>query len=397
MKLKRTAALISGALIYLFIGLIYAWSIFVAPLEAEFGWTRTETSATFTVSMTCFCLGGILSGIISKRKSARFILALAAILLLIGFISASRVETVVGLYIAYGVFCGFGVGLAYNADISTVTKWFPDKMGSISGILLMCFGFGGMLLGSVASALIIAVGWRTTFTVFGVAFALLLLICSVWIVPPKENMTLPVGVQKSVAIKDQGLSLTVKDMIRRKSFWLQFLWAVILSAAGLAVIGHASVCAQDLGATVTMATIITGTISISNGAGRILAGLIFDSLGRKVCIGLDNLVMVIAFIVLVFAVHSSSIPILFAGGILLGLAYGSLPPTNSAYVNLFYGSENYALNFSIMNSNIIPASFLGPLVSGVIKTETGSYLIVFLLLLVLSVFSYVLQLGIKKP
>ena len=384
-------------MIYLFIGLVYAWSIFVAPLEAEFGWTRTETSVTFTVCMTCFCLGGIVSGIISRKRSPRFVLRLAAALLLLGFISASRVETLIGLYIAYGVCCGFGVGLAYNADISTVIKWFPDKMGLVSGILLMCFGFGGMLLGSVASALIVDVGWRATFFILGISFALLLLICAVWIVPPGKDEALPAGVKKRISGKESGLSLNAKNMVGRRSFWLQFLWAIFLSAAGLAVIGHASVCAQDLGASVAVATTITGIISMSNGAGRIIAGLAFDILGRKVCVGFDNLIMVLSFAGLVFAVYSESVPIFLISGILLGMAYGSLPPTNSAYVNLFYGTENYALNFSIMNCNIIPASFLGPLVSGVIKTATGSYLPVFILLLVLSILSYVLQLGIKKP
>ena len=81
----------------------------------------------------------------------------------------------------------------------------------------------------------------------------------------------------------------------------------------------------------------------------------------------------------------------------MGLAYGSIPPTNAAYVNLFYGSKNYALNFSVMNTAIIPGSILGPLVAGAIKTATGSYLPAFVFILALAAVAYLLQLAIKRP
>lgn len=397
MKLKRTAPLISGLIIYLFIGLIYAWSIFVAPLEAEFGWTRTQTSATFTISMTCFVLGGIFSGFLTKRKSARFTLWVAAVLLLIGFISASRVESIIQLYIAYGLFCGFGVGMAYNADISTVVRWFPEKVGFISGALLMCFGFGGLFLGSAASALIGYTGWRTTFIILGIAFAIALFICSIFIVSPGKDVVLP---EKKTTIRkgiEQGLSLTADKMIRRPAFWFQLFWATILSGAGLAIIGHAAVVAQDIGAAVSLATVITGMISVCNGLGRVFFGMVFDIKGRKVCVTLANCTMVFAFILLILALQLSSIPLLIAGSILLGLAFGSQPSINSTFVNSFYGAEHYALNLSIMNTNLIPSAFLGPLLAGAIKTATGSYLMVFIIMLALCVVAYGFQLAIKKP
>ncbi|HZK61489.1 MAG TPA: hypothetical protein VFC41_05385, partial [Anaerovoracaceae bacterium] len=109
---KRIIPLVAGAFIYLSIGLIYAWSIFVKPLEAEFGWNRTETSLTFTISMISFCIGGVISGMLLKKKSGRFIIMLSAVLLAVGFLLSSRVETLLGIYISYGVFCGLGVGLA---------------------------------------------------------------------------------------------------------------------------------------------------------------------------------------------------------------------------------------------------------------------------------------------
>lgn len=397
MHTKRTAPLVSGALIYLFIGLIYVWSIFVVPLEQEFGWNRTQTSGIFTLSMICFCTGGILSGIISRKKSAKFIIRVASILLLMGFILSSQVKTITGLYISYGVFCGLGVGLTYNANISTVIKWFPDKTGLVSGILLMCFGFGGMFLGYATSTLITIMGWRKTFILLGIAFMAFLSFCSIWITPPGDDVILPKRKLKNIRVKEKGLSLVAKQMLKRKSFWIFFIWVTILTAAGLAIIGHASAYVQDIGATAKTAAIITGIISISNGIGRILSGLIFDSRGRKFSMLFGNTIMMVSFVVLIFSASLNSVVLFVIGGILLGLSFGGLPPINSAFVNLFYGSENYPLNFSIVNGNIIPASLLGPLLAGAIKTSTNSYLNVFILLLGLIIIAFGMQFSIKRP
>ena len=397
MKLKRTAPVVSGVLIYLVIGLIYAWSIFVKPLEAEFGWSRTQTAATFTISMICFIFGGILGSVILKTRSSQFAIRLSASLLFTGFLLASRVENILSLYIAYGVFCGLGVGLSYITTLSTVTKWYPDKIGFISGVLLMGFGLGALIFGTFASILIESTGWRTTFVVLGVLFAIILTICSIWIVPPKYSASLPQTKQNFTETMETDKSFTTLEMIKRPSFQLYFTWTTLMVTAGLAVIGHAALCAQDLGATVATSTLFTGIISLSNGFGRVIAGLIYDSFGRKICTRFDNLMMILALTLLVYSVYSSNILIFFVGGILIGISYGMIPATNPAYATSFYGSINFASNLSIINAHVIPAALLGPLVAGNIRTVTGTYLPSFVLLLCLVIIAFILQFFIKKP
>lgn len=392
------AVLLSGAVICLFIGLIYAWSIFVAPLEADFGWTRAQTSATFTVSMISFCIAGMVSGALIKRCAPRRIVLAAACLFLAGFSASSRIETVLGLYISYGVLCGAGVGLAYNAVLSCVSKWFPEKTGVVSGVLLMCFGFGGMVLGSLASGLIVLMGWRTTFLVFAVLFAVILAGLSILIRFPRENERPVCAVREiSAGQEDLGVEMTAGQMLRRASFWLYFLWAVVLSAAGLAVIGNASMCAREIGASATAAAAITGMLSVCNGVGRILVGLIFDRFGRKISAAYANALLVAAMLLITLSAVSRSVGVFVAGGVILGLGYGGVPPLNAAFVNQYYGTQNYALNFSLMNLNLIPASILGPLVAGVIQTATGSYLTMYIALASACAVVYLAQFLIRSP
>ena len=92
--------------------------------------------------------------------------------------AASRINSLPGIYLSYGVFCGFGVGLGYNTAISLTVRWFPDKQGLVSGVTLMGFGFGGMLLGTLGAQMITTLGWRPTFLIFAVVFAVIVLICA---------------------------------------------------------------------------------------------------------------------------------------------------------------------------------------------------------------------------
>ena len=147
-------SLFAETLVLLFLGLLYAWSIFKAPFNEVFeSWTLSRLSMTFTISMTFFCLGAFFAGNLAKKISVRKILWLAAVMLFCGFVGVSTLNpenptaSLYLLYVLYGVLCGCGVGMGYNVVISTVNKAFTDRAGLASGIMLL--GFGGIVLGSV--------------------------------------------------------------------------------------------------------------------------------------------------------------------------------------------------------------------------------------------------------
>ena len=138
----------------LFMGLIYAWSLFVEPIETDFGWERAQTSLIFTLSMISFSVGMVVAGIIEQRFSPRIVMVATAIIIAGGFIAAAQTTTLLWIYITYGIIVGFGVGVGTDCVMSVAVKWYPDKQGIASGGMLMGFGMGALVLGSLASALI---------------------------------------------------------------------------------------------------------------------------------------------------------------------------------------------------------------------------------------------------
>ena len=153
---KRWPQLLTGSLVFVCIGIVYAWSMFAATFKASFPtWTNKDLATTFTLIMGFFCLGNFCAGLLARRMSSRNLFLLSALLNGAGFFGVSliQVNTLWLLYLSYGVVGSFGVGLAYNTVLSTVTKWFPDMIGAVSGTLMMSWACSTLVLGVGADAL----------------------------------------------------------------------------------------------------------------------------------------------------------------------------------------------------------------------------------------------------
>ena len=206
MNNKRWLYLGMATISTLFLGLIYAWSLFRAPFSEVFKtWTVAQMSMTFTISMIMFCLGGLIGGQLGKKFGVKVRILIAAVLLLVGFFMVSTLNpadasgSLMKLYIFYGIFGGGGVGIGYNAVITTITKWFPDKVGLASGIMLMGFGLGGLALGSVVTKFIAGIGIFSTFKLLAIAIFVVLLVAAIIIKAPEAPTA---GASKTAAADD---------------------------------------------------------------------------------------------------------------------------------------------------------------------------------------------------
>ena len=154
LRARRVLTLAVGTLLLLFLGLIYAYSVLMAPLKAQFDWSVSGMTLVFAISIVAFTIGNLLAGKIESAVGVRPVYLLGAALLLAGFVGSSLVDgpsALTVVYLTYGVLASLGIGLVYNVVIPVVTSWFPDACGMAQGVSLMGFGMGGFLLGPVAT------------------------------------------------------------------------------------------------------------------------------------------------------------------------------------------------------------------------------------------------------
>ena len=394
----RWLYLVVGTAALLFAGIIYGWSILKAPLAEEFGWSASALSLNFTLTMCCFCVGGMLGGALNRRLGLRIACIISAVLSAVGFLLASTMQGSIGLlYLSYGVLAGLGIGIAYNCVISTVNAWFPDKKGLCSGVLMMGFGASALIIGSAADSMIQnpALGWRGAFRIIGIALGVVLVLCALVL------RKVPANSAPGAAAKAEGKpaaserSITTADMLKSATFWKAFLLLVFLAAVGNTVISMAKDLALSVGVAAGAATTLVGILSVCNGFGRVLTGIIFDRFGRKTTMLTANIMTICAAGITLLSIVMHSAVLGVAGLCLTGLSYGTCPTISSAFISEVFGPEYFAMNFAVMNCNLIFASFIATGLS-LVNAATGGYSMAFVLLLALSAVALLLNLSLRK-
>lgn len=400
--LNRWVYAIIGVIVLLMAGLIYAWSVMSKPIAASRPeWTTAQLSLTFTIVMAFFCLGSLVAGILSKKVNPKIYVLLAGIFMFLGFFIASFTgDSRAMLYIGFGVLCGFGAGLAYNAVMGTICAWFPDKQGLISGILLMGFGLSSFIIGKVYTAMTPTDGtdnWQNTFKIFAVIILVVLVICCFFFVKPGKDFAPPAPKRKKT-VREPACDVNTITMLKTRSFWLTYVWAIMVSAAGLALVGQASGIATEVGTTASDGTIATvvGMISIMNGIGRVIYGAMFDKVGYKLTMIVDMASFIIASLLLIAALTSGSFFLIIVGFLVGGFAYGGVTPMQSAIVSDFYGRTYYSVNFSVIVTNLLIGSFAST-IAGKLYDMSQSYMSTIYMMIIVTVVSFIAFLGIRRP
>lgn len=398
-KNTRIQYIFAGTLMMLFLGSIYAWSYFKTALSLEFPmWNQKQLSLTFTIMMIMFAGGGLLGGKLSKTIKHSILALVSGALMLIGFAAVSFLPVdhegtaLIMLYIFYGGFTGLGVGIGYNIVLACVNSWFPDKDGLSSGILLTGFGFSSLIIANAADALLRVTSLFVVFRGLGILCGAIMVLGSAFLRLPGQNDALPAPRKKAADFG--GQDYTTGQMLRRPTFWLYFLWNLCMSATGMLVINNASSIALFFGAAATVGILV----SIFNSGGRLFIGASMDKFGWKTTMFIDNAVIIGAGLLMVLGNSLTLFPLVLVGMLLAGVCYGGGVTIQASLVRSFYGSKNYAVNFSTCNLVMIPAAFIGPMISAaLIDASGGAFGPTFVMVVIMGLGSLLINFFIRKP
>ncbi len=394
---KRYGYLVIACLIMLVLGLIYAWSIFVVPLEAEFGWNRTETAVTFTVMLVCFTIGQATGSAVGKKLGKKKAVLIMGVLLFIGFLATSFTNSLLWLYISLGAICGYPIGCCLNNTLMIAMQWFPDKPAFASGVIVMGFGFSSFILGGLANMIIAMLGWRWAFRVLALCVLVLVIILGSFL------KVAPVGYKpEGWTPKHQSDAVqwgyTRKETLKSWKFWVFWVWYVAMHFAGFMVLSCIAPYGISCGMPAALAVSAMGFYSVFNGVGRPLVGLVGDKLGKRVIMVVDALLMGIGLLLIAY------LPTLMdpfvgtsIGAVVMGLGFGGSIPLAVSTMTEYFGPKYGGDNVGLIATADLPAGILGPMVAANIFMSTGSYFPAFVAAGIICLVSIVLLAVLGKP
>src|SRR5712672_1662379 len=188
---NRGSIAVAGVLLQIALGAVYAWSVFRMPLAKQFGWSISEVTLTFTISIFVLGIAAFFGGLWLNRQGPRVVALTGGFLYGLGvFLASFSANRLWWLYVSYGLIGGIGLGFAYIVPVAVLVKWFPDRRGLITGVAVGGFGAGALVTAPVATGLIQSVGVLHTFAYLGIAFLIVTVVAGSFMQNPPEGWKL---------------------------------------------------------------------------------------------------------------------------------------------------------------------------------------------------------------
>ncbi len=396
--ISRWWRVVGGMSMNLALGSLYAWSVFVAPLEKEFGWKRAQTSNVFTIAVVVFALTFIVAGRLQDKFGPFWVSLTGGVLVSLGFFLCAYTHSLNYLYVCFGVIGGLGNGFGYATPIPVMAKWFPDKRGLAVGLAVAGYGGGSAIFGPLANLkLIPAYGVHTTFMILGVIFLFMTVIGAFLLHNPPVGYR-PAGWVPAPAAKAAGTTYEFSpgEVLQTPAFYFMWVAYALGTSAGLMVISQLVPFGKSVG--IPSASLITMSLvvaAIGNAAGRILSGWMSDAIGRLNVLRLMIAISMIAMPILYQV--GGNVTLLYTTVFVVYWCYGTQLSVNGSTAADFWGTKNAGINYGMLFTAWGVAGIIGPRIAGVLFDKYKNYQQAFYWAAGLAAVALICELAAKRP
>ncbi|HOJ81011.1 MAG TPA: OFA family MFS transporter [Clostridiales bacterium] len=354
-KFNRWIPVAASIAIQLCMGTAYIWSVFQSYLiispttpDALFDWPASYGTLAYSLLLGLLTAGSTIGGKLQEKVSPRTVVIAAGVVLgsgffLVRFITESSPWL---LWLTYGVMGGIGMGMSYTTTIACCQKWFPDKRGLVTGIIVSALGSGGLVFTPVAEALIAKYGVLNTFSILGVVFFIVNVAGAFCIINPPEDYK-PRGwtppAQKAGAAAH---SFTPSEAIRTPQFYMVIIAFMCATAAGSMMIPMAKILGLQPDSGLTKEAAVAGVMIIScfNSFGRLFWAGLSDRLGRKRVL----LILLVIAALSIIGVSFTRGYLMLAFIAVIGFSYGGFLGVFPALTADFWGTKNVATIYGMI-------------------------------------------------
>jgi OFA family oxalate/formate antiporter-like MFS transporter len=353
----------------------------------------------FTLAIFFLGLGTIIGGLWQDKVGPRRVATVAGALYGVGYMLAGFAVThhsLNGLYFAYGVLTGVGMGMGYICPVATLVKWFPERRGLMTGVAVCGYGAGALIMSPIAARAIVAYGVPSTFLSLGIVYLVLVVAAAQFYANPPQGWR-PAGWEPRSAVAKAATTYdyTVREAMGTWQFWLLWLMLFLNVTAGIMIISQASPMAQQLvGMTPVAAAGMVGLISIFNGTGRVFWAWVSDHLGRARVYFLLYAIQVIIFFSLSRIHNVTWFSAAFA---IIGLCYGGGFGTMPSFTADFFGARFMGGIYGIILLAWGAAAIPSPIMIARLHQATGRFDTALHVIAVVMLISLTLPLLARRP
>ena len=354
------------------LGAVYAWSVFRVPLSKQFGWSISEVTLTFTISIFVLGFAAFFGGLWLNRKGPRIVALTGGALYGLGVFLASFSHSLSWLYLSYGVIGGVGLGLGYIVPVAVLVKWFPDRRGLVTGIAVGGFGAGALITAPVATRLIQSVGVLSTFAYLGVAYLVVTIISGAFMQNPPDGWK-PEGWSPTASQTSQraGHDFVLSEALKTWQWYALWLLLFLNTCAGISVISQEAPIFQELtGASAIVAAGMVGLASIGNAVGRVFWAWVSDLITRRATFAVMFILQVLLFW---FLPSIATVSLMTIVTFVVLMCYGGGFGTMPAFAADYFGPKNVGPIYGLMLTAWSFASAVGPLFIAHMRETAGSY------------------------
>lgn len=409
---RRWKVIVGALIVQVVLGTVYGFSVFVTPLQEEFGWDRATTQWAFSLALATFAAVMIPAGLLQDRIGPRRVASLGGVLLGASFLLGALLisgDRPWALFLTYGLIGGAGIGFAYVCPIAAATKWYPERKGLITGLAVAGFGAGALFFAGPASTLLLppsgdgealgisqillvglgvspgegfGIGWQAFFILHGMVSLGAVLVGATLLSNPPEGWR-PAG-WRPPALAGRRVDLDWREMLDTplsSMLWLSFIFG---ATSGLMAIGQwtpmmAEVLDGRTFAPEWMGSFgrfvePVGVLAIFNALGRIFWGRVSDAIDRPRAMMIMFLFQGMAFMLLVSAQTPLTV---FLASAWVGLNFGGNFALFPAATSDYFGARHLGVNYGWIFTAYGVAGIMGPAVGGVLFDATGGYVLAF--------------------
>lgn len=378
------------------IGAFVAYGVFFNSLMSEFQWSRAAISGAYSLAFMLSGLFAMLLGRLNDRYGPKNLMRVASIFFGVGLMLMSQLHDMWQLYLFYGLFFGIGLSAIDVIALTTTARWFSHNRGMVTGLVKVGTGAGQFVIPLAAGMLIAAYGWRHAYLCIGAGSLIILFSCAQLLkrdareLSPKRYAG---NRSEKVLPKVLEISLSAGETVRTYQMWIICIANLLIVLCLMIIVVHIVPHSRDIGLSAIQAAGVLSTIGAVSMVSRLVSGITIDRIGSKP-------IMVTCLFVLITSLLwlqvSDSLWMLYLFACVYGLAHGGLYTAISPIVAETFGITAHGAILGIILFFGATGGAIGPFLAGQLFDITGSYVIIFRSITILSIFELIL-LSFLKP